>query len=108
MLEGYAPVTEVCAVCGRSDIREPVFLPEEGLTVCRTCRKTGKTLLLTQASLAVLRYVMQAPAKRMLGFRLPEKDLDLLSKVSEAWLLQCVERSLPSLSYYYRVKLPPV
>ena len=37
--EGYAPAGELCAVCGRSDIIEPVFVLEEGQTVCRSCRK---------------------------------------------------------------------
>ena len=27
-LEGYAPATDSCAVCGRADIQEPVFLPD--------------------------------------------------------------------------------
>ena len=43
---------------------------------------------------------MQAPAKRLLSFRLPITDLEKLAAVSEAWLLKCAGRSLPTLVYY--------
>ena len=102
-LEGYAPDVESCAVCGRKDIQDPVFLTEEGQTVCRQCRKPGQYLSLTEDSLAVFRFLMQAPAKRLLAFRLPDEDLKKLSAVSETWLLKCAGRSLPTLSYYKNI-----
>ena len=99
-VEGYAPGEAVCPVCGRAEIEDPVFLPTEGQIVCRACRKTGGGLPLTGLSLAALRHVIHAPAKRMLAFRLPEQDRKALAAAAEAWLLRCSERNFPTLTYY--------
>lgn len=103
-IEGYAPLTEGCAVCGRPDLREPRFLPEEGRLVCRACRQSGRALPLTEDGVSVLRYLLEAPAKRILAFRLPEDELHLLEKVSEEWLLRCADRRLPTLEYYKSIR----
>ena len=70
--EGYAPAGELCAVCGRSDIREPVFVLEEGQAVCRSCRKAGRTLPLSENALSALR--AQASAKSAAGARKTDKN----------------------------------
>ena len=98
--EGYAPAGESCAICGRPDIKEPVFLLEDGQTVCRSCRKTGRTLPLSENALAALQYLIRAPGKKLLSFRLGDEDLHLLADVAENWLLQCSGRSFPTLTYY--------
>ncbi len=98
--EGYAPAGDLCAVCGRSDIREPVFVLEEGQAVCRSCRKAGRTMPLSENALSALRYIVHAPAKKLLSFRLGDEDLHLLAAVAENWLLQCSGRSFQTLTYY--------
>ncbi len=102
-IEGYAPAVDRCAECGREDIQDPVFLTEEGQAVCRNCRKQGRSLPLTGSALAVFRYIMQAPAKRLISFRLSKTDMEKLAAVSEAWLLKCAGRSLPTLVYYKNI-----
>ena len=99
-LEGYAPATDSCAVCGRADIQEPVFLPDEGMTVCRKCRKDRRSLPLSDAALIAMRHILNAAPKKMLSFSLEDADLDLLAKVSENWLLHCTGREISSLQYY--------
>lgn len=98
--EGYAPAEEHCAVCGRFDIRDPVFQPDEGQIVCRECRKAGRALPLTPAALEALRYVVHAPARKMLSFQLPDEDLRMLGNAAETWLLKCSDRVFPTLAYY--------
>ena len=99
-LEGYAPATDSCAVCGRADIQEPVFLPDDGMTVCRKCRKDRRSLPLSDAALTAMRHILNAAPKKMLSFSLEDADLDLLAKVSENWLLHCTGREISSLQYY--------
>jgi DNA repair protein RecO (recombination protein O) len=102
-LEGYAPVTDVCAVCGRADISEPVFLTDEGLAVCRQCRKEKRSLPLSGAALAAMRHILYASPKKMLSFSLNDGDLALLARVAEVWLLHCSGREIPSLQYYRKL-----
>ena len=102
-LEGYAPAADACAFCGRSDIQEPLFLPEDGIVVCRQCRKENRSLPLSGAALASMRHVLNAPPKKMLSFSLDDAGLNLLSGVSETWLLHCAGREIPSLQYYRKL-----
>lgn len=98
--EGYSPAAEICAVCGRADIREPFFMLEDGQTVCRDCRKAGKTLPLSGEALTALRYIINAPERKILAFRLGDEDLHLLAAVAESWLVQCSGRIFQTLTYY--------
>ena len=99
-IEGYAPVEACCAVCGREEIREPVFLAEAGGLVCRECRKSEGGIALTEPALAALRHILHAPPKRLLAFRLEAADQKRISEIAERWLLRCAERSFPTLEYY--------
>ncbi len=103
-MEGYAPAVEVCAVCGRKEIRSPVFLQDDGVAVCRDClREERRFLPFTSGALEAMRQVLQAPPKRFLSFGLDGEDLARLSSVSEAWLLHCAGREIPSLEYYKKL-----
>ena len=102
-IAGYAPREEACAVCGRTDIQDPRFCPAEGQFVCHDCRKTGRQLPMSQAALLALRHVIHSPARRMLAFRLPEEDAEMLAGAAENWLLRCSERSFPTLDYYKKL-----
>ncbi len=102
-IEGYAPAEERCPVCGRQDIREPVFQPEEGQIVCRECRKTGRQVPLGAGGLAALRHIMHAPAKKILSFQLPDMEMKQLAAVAELWLLRCSDRNFSTLNYYKNI-----
>ena len=82
--EGYAPEEESCRVCGRRDIREPVFLPEEGYTVCRACRQGRPGIRLSDGAFAAMRYILHAPAKKILAFRTDEESLRMLAQAAPA------------------------
>ncbi|MBP5744581.1 MAG: DNA repair protein RecO [Oscillospiraceae bacterium] len=99
-LEGYAPAADSCAVCGRADIQEPVFLPDDGMVVCRQCRKDRRSLPLSVAALSAMRHVLNTVPKKMLSFSLDDADLELLAKAAENWLLHCTGREISSLQYY--------
>ena len=102
-LEGYAPATDACAVCGKADVREPVFLPDEGVVVCRQCRKKNRSLPLSGAALAAMRHILNAPPKKILSFSLDDAGIALLTKTAEVWLLHCSGREIPSLQYYRKL-----
>ena len=58
---------------------------------------------MSQAALLALRHVIHSPARRMLAFRLPEEDAEMLAGAAENWLLRCSERSFPTLDYYKKL-----
>ncbi len=103
-MEGYTPAVDVCCVCGTREVRSPVFLQDDGAVACRDCLKEQRRFLpLSSAALNAMRYVLQAPPKRFLSFSPEDADLALLARVSEAWLLHCAGREIPSLEYYKKL-----
>ena len=103
--EGYAPEEAACHICGRPDIREPVFLPEEGYTVCRACRQNGRGIRLSDGALSAMRFILHAPAKKILSFRIDEESLRQLSEAAETWFLHCSGRNFSTLNYYRNLKM---
>ena len=65
----------------------------------------GKGSALDPASLAALRYVLQAPPRQLLSFSLSGESLGLLSSAAERYLLQHAERSFSTLDYWKSIRL---
>ena len=105
-MAGYAPDLEGCAVCGKTEVQEPHLCLESGSICCRDCRKAsmGPTERLDEGALAALRYVVKAPPKQMLSFRLEGKSLDMFSAAAERYLLTQAERGFSALDYWKKLK----
>ena len=105
-LEGFRPETEACGVCGRTDPVEPTFAPDDGMVRCRACGQaaSGASLPLDAGSLAALRHIVNAPAKKEFSFSIPEESQEKLSRVCEAYVRRQLDRSFSSLDYYKSVR----
>ncbi len=105
-LEGFAPQTDVCGVCGREDVREPMFSPASGAIHCRTCagEMEGDSFPLDGGSLAALRHIVSAEAKKEFSFALEEDSERLLSRAGEAFVRRQLDRPFYSLDYWKSVK----
>ena len=105
-LAGYAPDVSGCCVCGREEPEGPTLCLESGAVCCRGCRRPeqGTGAELDDASLAALRFGLNAPAKQMLGFRLEGGSLGLLGRAAERYLLRQAERGFPTLDYWNTLK----
>ena len=106
-LAGYAPELSGCAVCGREAPESPVFCMENGSLCCGNCRSAsmGAYAELDSAALSALRYLVSAPAKQLLSFRLEGGSLRLLSAAAERYLLCHAERGFSTLDYWKKVRL---
>ena len=105
-LEGFAPQVDVCGVCGRADIAQPMFSPQSGMVCCRECAPLadGALLPLDEASLAAMRHIVSAPAKRAFSFVLPEESEKLLVRACESFMRLQLDRGFYSLDYWKSVK----
>ena len=59
-----------------------------------------RSVSLSAEGLQTMRYIVEAPAKKLLAFRISEEEMKRLSVFAERWLLRCSERSFPTLDYY--------
>ena len=105
-IAGYEPDLTGCCVCGRTDPVEPFLCLEDGGVCCRNCRRAamGGCSELDDASLAAVRFVVSAPARQLLSFRLEGRSLLLFSEAAERYLLLHAERGFSTLDYWKKIK----
>ncbi len=105
-LEGFAPQTDACGVCGRPDPAEPMFSPDDGMVHCRACAPMagGAALTLDESALAAMRHIVSAPPKRAFSFAVPEESEKRLSSVCEAFVRRQLDKDFYSLNYWKSVK----
>ena len=105
-IAGYEPELHGCSICGKELPEEPILCLEDGGICCRSCRKAsmGSGAELDDASLAAFRFVLAAPARQMLSFRLEGRSLSLFAEAAERYLLLHAERGFSTLDYWKKIK----
>lgn len=105
-LTGFQPNVDACVFCGKTEPEDPCLGIETGGLCCRACRRAdfGLTAGLDGESLAALRHVITAPARKLFSFKLEGKGLKLLSDAAEAYLREHAERSFSTLEYWKSVR----
>ena len=100
---GYAPLADVCGVCGEEDPEGTYLNLSEGVLHCASCRSQvgeGISMPLSPSALSALRYIVYGDPKRLFSFRLDEEGLRLLGDTAEAFLLTQLERGFRTLDFY--------
>lgn len=106
-LEGYEPLADACAVCGRPDPEGPMLSLAEGVLHCAACKKEvgdGLSLPLTEGALSALRHIIYGDPKRLFSFVLDEKGLDYLARACEGFLRTQMDRGFRTLDFYQQLK----
>lgn len=105
-IAGYEPELEHCAVCGKTDIEEPVLSLAHGAVCCRRCASLeNATARLDAGSLAALRYVKTAKPKQIFSFSLSDDSLFNLGNAAERYLLLHTERKFSTLDYWNKLRI---
>ena len=104
---GCEPNLDSCCFCGKELSDQIFFSPREGGCVCSACRKGGKAqgpfYPLDEGLLQALSYVLGCPPKKIFSFKLSDKGLSALSRLSEECLLYNLDRSFDSLKFYKEI-----
>ena len=101
-LAGFAPALERCSDCARRDIDAPRLSLFGGAVHCAGCAPNapGKSLPLCQASLAAMRHVTGANAKKIYSFTLDEPSARRFQTACEEYVLAQLDRSFKTLDYW--------
>ena len=106
-LEGYEPLADACAVCGRPDPEQPMLNLTEGVLHCAGCKGEvgeGTSLPLTEGALAALRHILYGESKRLFSFALDGDSLACLAQVCEGFLRTQLDRGFRTLDFYHELK----
>lgn len=105
---GFTPDLVACCRCGHYDSEKGMFfLPESGKLICGDCiREEQKNTaeLLFPETLFAMRNIIFSPAEKFYKFRIEGNAEKQLSRLSENYFLEKVERrenGFPALKYYH-------
>lgn len=110
-LEGFMPDMGGCRYC--SDMTENVYFDAiEGDFVCSKCKdklnlneimyqntRLSPILILDITLIETMIYIISSPIEKVFSFSLPDRELDMLGKVSEAFVLHQLERGFKTLDF---------
>lgn len=98
-ITGYMPDLSGCRVCEKPPTE---FDLSAGGLLCGDCssNRTGICLPVMPGTLDAMRYVAYCEPKKILAFRLGEKNLKEFSAIAEAYLITQLERGFPTLDFY--------
>lgn len=101
---GYMPDLEGCS-CQNGDCF--LFDMEKGLLKCQSCAGvlTSKTARLSPSVLSAMRYVTGTDPKKLFSFELPDTDLSLFNKITEAYIKIQLDHEFQTLNYYHSLSL---
>ena len=102
-MSGYAPSINECAVCGSNDTENMYFMPDNGIILCRNCKK-GKEIFLNKTILDAMRHIVYSDIKNLYFFDIPEKDILALEKITEKYIVIQTEHRFSTLDFYHSVK----
>lgn len=106
-LEGYEPLLDACAVCGKSQPEKPRLDLAQGVLHCASCggASGGETsVALEESTLAAMRHIVYGNPKRLFSFQLDTKGLECLDRVCERFLITQLDRGFHTLDFYKQLK----
>ncbi len=98
-LSGYMPNILACANCAVYETDMMYFDTLDGCIYCQNCKKAG-AVLCPKTVITAIRFVCLTEPKKIFSFSLSGENLDLLTCVSEKYLLTRVQKKLPTLDFY--------
>ncbi len=104
-LAGYMPDFICCQECGVYQVQDMVFLPASGVIYCSDCyhNATEFAFHVTPGIMTALRHTIYADFDKVFSFQLPLQGQRQLAEITEAYLLQTLERRFTTLDFYHQV-----
>ena len=105
-LAGFAPAVDRCADCGTCAPDRPRLSLGGGGVFCTGCAPPvpGKSLPLCQASLAAMRHVVGAEAKKVFSFTLGDDSAGRFYRACEEYALTQLDRRFSTLDYWRAIQ----
>lgn len=98
-LGGYMPNILACANCAAYETDLMYFDTLDGCIYCENCGKAGATPC-PKNVITAIRFICLTEPKKIYSFSLSDENLNLLSQISERYLLSRIQKSLPTLAFY--------
>ncbi len=98
-LGGYMPDILACANCGTYESDIMYFDTLDGCIYCENCQKPG-AVMCPKNVITAIRFICLTEPKKIFSFSLNDDNLNLLSQISEKYLLSRIQKNLSTLIFY--------
>lgn len=108
-LSGYQPDLVACSACGEYEREQMYFDKVNGRIICSECIKrmgnsVGEYTALPAGVLAAMRHIVYSDISKIFAFSLKDEGLELLSGITEKYLIAQTDRTYKTLDFYHSVK----
>ena len=105
---GYMPNLVGCAVCGRYEAPQMLFLVDQGILVCGDCAKppAGPARPLSPGALMGMRHIVYSDFEKIFSFQLTGSALRQLFQAAEAYVLSILQKRPGTLEFYHSLTAP--
>lgn len=98
-LGGYMPNILACANCATYETDLMYFDTLEGCIYCENCAKTG-AMPCPKNVITAVRFICLTEPKKIFSFSLSDENFEILSQLTEKYLLSRMQKNLPTLVFY--------
>lgn len=98
-LGGYMPNILACAGCSAYETDLMYFDTLDGCIYCESCGKAG-AIPCSKNVITAIRFICLTEPKKIFSFTLSDENLDLLSDISERYLLSRLQKRFSTLEFY--------
>ena len=101
VISGYMPDLLACKECGKFEDDVVFFNMSDGSLTCKDCTENFDGLTpLDRTSLSALRHIAFSEFNKLYSFEIPQKSADMLSKITEKYLLTQTDYRFSTLDFY--------
>lgn len=100
VIAGYAPDIIACDGCGAFESNTMYFYPGEGKLRCADCKTSQPAFALNKTLLSAMRHIVFSDFSSLYSFKIPERDAQALSKITERYILTQTEHRFLTLDFY--------
>lgn len=105
VISGYRPDLVACENCGKFEDDIMLFDMENGSLLCSECVESMADFTpLDRTSLTALRHIAFSEFGKLYSFSLPPKNAELLSKITEKYLIRQTDYKFSTLNFYNSLK----
>ena len=101
-ISGYAPSLVACDGCGKFEDNVMYFKLDNGMLYCEDCKRDN-CVPINKTVLRALRHIVFSRLESLYGFDIPEKDIRVLEKITEKYIVFQSEHRFSTLDFYHSV-----
>lgn len=101
---GYMPNLVACDGCGKFEENIMFLGLKNGKLYCEECKKPDNCVAIDKTLLSALRHIVFSEFKNLYSFEIPPKSADMLSKITENYVITQTDYNFSALQFYNTIK----